>query len=752
MGRNKWRTTLLAAAVVAAVGLSAPASAGTDKIVDYRGYQLSVPATWSVVDLEKAPQTCVRFDRHTVYLGRPGDAQSCPVNLIGATEAVVVEPLATANIPMNTVKAASLQKMPQSTDRRVSMRVDAAGLLVTGAYGDQPAVLSRVLASGKVTSAARPGAPAPKALAVSAQVNAPGTFAGKGFDACTAPSSSTMNAWLSSPYRALGVYIGGTNRACAQPNLTASWVSEQDGRGWHLFPIYVGLQAPCADPNYGTQIDPARALSQGQAAAQDAAAKAQGLGMAPGSVIYDDMEVYPRGGSCSQAVLNFLNGWTTTLHSLGYGSGVYSSTLGAIVDLVGVYGTSYPSPDHVYFARWNGIADTNDPAIPASYWSNHQRIHQYRGGHDETYGGVRINIDNDMLDVTSSGGGGSSPTANQAYVVNGEQHYMGRGTNSSLSHSWWTPGTGGTGLSQDSWAPAGAIASQPITFVTSSTGVQQHAFAIDGSGNLQHYWWSTGDPPHTPAHDTWNTASSTGITLTGSPTGFVSGSEQHVFARDTAGNLQHWFWYPNGTPAGSMNHDVWDSAGDVASDPVGIVMAGAQHVFFTTAQGDLRHWSWSSGTGLTQESWATGVTGRPTVFTAGDEQHVFVADTAGNLQHSWFTPGGAIQRDVWNTAATSGIAIAGTPSGFLYGNQQHVFARDTQGRLQHWSWAPGGAVQRNTWDSSGAVTGNPTALVIGSQQHVFFANSQGQLRHWFNNGDTNLLNDTWPTAATLAAP
>ncbi|HEY3007401.1 MAG TPA: hypothetical protein VGJ63_04965, partial [Micromonosporaceae bacterium] len=46
---------------------------------------------------------------------------------------------------------------------------------------------------------------------------APGTFVGYGFDACTAPSSAAMQAWLASPYRAIGIYFGGNNRACAQP-------------------------------------------------------------------------------------------------------------------------------------------------------------------------------------------------------------------------------------------------------------------------------------------------------------------------------------------------------------------------------------------------------------------------------------------------------------------------------------------------------------------------------------------------------
>ena len=68
----------------------------------------------------------------------------------------------------------------------------------------------------------------------------PGTFPGYGFDACTAPSSATMQAWLASPYRAVGIYFGGNNRGCTQPNLTAGWVAHQQAAGWHLIPIYLG--------------------------------------------------------------------------------------------------------------------------------------------------------------------------------------------------------------------------------------------------------------------------------------------------------------------------------------------------------------------------------------------------------------------------------------------------------------------------------------------------------------------------------
>ncbi len=68
---------------------------------------------------------------------------------------------------------------------------------------------------------------------------------------------ATMAAWASSPYRAVGVYIGGVNRACSQPNLTSSWVATQTEAGWHLIPTYVGLQAPTSACSSCAKLTPA---------------------------------------------------------------------------------------------------------------------------------------------------------------------------------------------------------------------------------------------------------------------------------------------------------------------------------------------------------------------------------------------------------------------------------------------------------------------------------------------------------------
>jgi len=87
-------------------------------------------------------------------------------------------------------------------------------------------------------------------LFVPASVNAAGSsmragvFTGYAFDACKAPTTATLQAWAASPYRALGIYIGGTNRACAQPNLTPQWVLDTTALGWSLLPLYVSTTSP----------------------------------------------------------------------------------------------------------------------------------------------------------------------------------------------------------------------------------------------------------------------------------------------------------------------------------------------------------------------------------------------------------------------------------------------------------------------------------------------------------------------------
>jgi hypothetical protein len=222
-----------------------------------------------------------------------------------------------------------------------------------------------------------------------------------GFDSCDAPPVSTMAAWkASSPYTAAGIYIGGGLRACAQAQLSANWVSTVVGQGWRLIPIYVGLQAPCT--TYRAVINPGIAQSQGVVAADDAADKAIALGISGPAPIYFDMEFYDRNApGCSTAVQQFMAGWVTRLHQRGFTAGLYSSLAAGIVDQYAAFQVGMPIVDALWIAAWATPPNANlygFPGLPDQYWAVHQRIHQYIGGHDETWGGVTLNVDSNVID------------------------------------------------------------------------------------------------------------------------------------------------------------------------------------------------------------------------------------------------------------------------------------------------------------------------------------------------------------------
>ena len=222
------------------------------------------------------------------------------------------------------------------------------------------------------------------------------TFRGYAFDACSSPSLKALRAWSrASPFRAVNIYIGGRDRACDQPHLTAGWVRAATNMGWRLIPTYVGLQAP--HPSCGCRsMTPRLANLQGIAAADGAVHAARWLGIGRGNPIYFDMEAYYVNRTNTVAVMSFLAGWTGRLHGLGYTSGVYSSAASGISDLVRRVGSRFPEPNDIWIAGWNGRATTNDAYVPAGDWRN-QRIHQYRGSHTDRFGGVRINIDSDFV-------------------------------------------------------------------------------------------------------------------------------------------------------------------------------------------------------------------------------------------------------------------------------------------------------------------------------------------------------------------
>ncbi len=239
----------------------------------------------------------------------------------------------------------------------------------------------------------------------------PGSFTGYAFDACQAPTQEQMDAWLErSPYWGVGIYIAGDNRSCpVQDNLDSTWVDEQTRKGWRLLPLTVGRQAACSHSKRWEKIsaDPAggyaAARRQGRDEARSTIVAAQGYGIAEGSTQWLDLESFDTSRTrCRESALAFVSAWTGTLHHRGYRSGFYSSASSGIrmLDRARV-GTPrrYTLPDQIWIADWNAREHTGSTYVAAAGWTPHRRVHQFRGDHEETHGGVTLEIDSSFMDV-----------------------------------------------------------------------------------------------------------------------------------------------------------------------------------------------------------------------------------------------------------------------------------------------------------------------------------------------------------------
>ena len=691
--------TVLAAVVTAAMAAmgSAAASAATDpgglRQIHYLGYQFEVPATWPVISLAANPHACVRFDRHAVYLGTPGADENCPAKAaVGAPGAVLVQPGPAA------VKATTVENPVAHQITAASPRIS-----VTAVYGSDRAVVLRILASASLPPPVRkmphPAPPRAAARAVAAASGAGGgNFTGQGFDACAAPSSSVMNAWLSSPYRAVGIYIGGPNRGCAQPNLTAGWVSQQAGAGWHFIPTYVGPQAACTGGEVCLSSNTATAASQGTSAADDAAAQAQGLGLAPGTPVYDDME----GGyssSYTSAVLSFEAAWTGELHAHGYKSGFYSSGASGVTDLVNHYGSD-TMPDVIWDAHWTGVDSTNDSYLPAGDWANHQRVVQYQGGVNQTYGGDTINIDQDALDVqlTAAAAAGLPGGPVISDPATGNLEVYATGTDGTLQEIAWRPG----GAGWTAWIPlGGSIAGTPSAVYNPASG-NLEVYARGTTGALMEKYWVPGSG--------WSAWQNLGGSITGSPAAIYDQATGNleVYATGTDGSLQEIAWRPGGA-----GWTAWKNlGGSISGDPspVNDTATGNIDVYARGANGPLFQKFWSP----TTKSWSAwvdlggSITGSPAAMSdpATGNLEVYATNSDGTAGQIAYIPGTG-----WSKWRSLGGAIAGSPSPVYdpADGPVNVFATGTGGPLFHASWASG--TGWSTWlNVGGTLTGSPAGV------------------------------------------
>ncbi|HZC64337.1 MAG TPA: glycoside hydrolase domain-containing protein, partial [Streptosporangiaceae bacterium] len=105
------------------------------------------PASWPVYRLDRDPSRCVRYDRHAVYLGRPGANQQCPAHLVGRTATISIQAAGSTPGPASGVAdpvgtGAAVGTLPQVggsvsrdvQDQEVGTSLADPGVSVTGTY------------------------------------------------------------------------------------------------------------------------------------------------------------------------------------------------------------------------------------------------------------------------------------------------------------------------------------------------------------------------------------------------------------------------------------------------------------------------------------------------------------------------------------------------------------------------------------------------------------------------------------------
>jgi hypothetical protein len=688
--------------------------------VTFDGVSLRVPASWPVVNLSRRPRACPRLDVHAVYLGRPGPDPVCPANLQGKTGAVTVQPVNEAAPDYRqATRRVVIGGRPARTNADAAVThtivdiLPSAGVEVSLSYGRSPALARSIQSSIAITGRAR--AMQLTAPAAIRPATPQGVVRGPGFDTCAAPSAGTMRDWLASPYRAIGIYIGGVNRACSQSNLTPAWIRSIQSRGWHYFPLYVGLQASCVAASGDARINAASAAAEGKAAADDAVTQAADLGIPAGTPIIYDMEAYS--GGCGPAVTTFLSAWDSELHARGYVAGIYES-FSNIADLVGAAG-QMTEPDIIHYADWDGQATTNSSYMPAKMWTDNQRIHQYLGGHDQTYGGATLNIDNDQLDVTLSGtpGGGGQvrPGFRIAAAINsnGSAEWFARAANGTLRHNYQHP------VGSASWSATRTVGDSPADLasnpaVTAGASGNLTLFARSAGGQIVHAWQQAGAPNDWQWGGAVGGGTPPGTAVTDPAAVRAPDGDVSVFVTSSAGVVDA---TRQDSPGDNTGWTAWAGIGGAcASAPVPLVDSGkAIEVFCTTKAGTLAvdtsapgGWSgWHTISGG-----PAGLTGTPAAVSASSgPTEVFAAARSGQLGYAWQGSGGGW---TWGSSPAGSAKVKNSPAAVAWpGGGVGVFAQQATGQLGYavqQAGGPGGPGAWTTWTALGEhLLGSPAA-------------------------------------------
>jgi hypothetical protein len=511
-----------------------------------------------------------------------------------------------------------------------------------------------------------------------------------------------MSAWHSkSPYGAVGIYIGGAERACAQPNLTAAWVAQQAAAGWRFMPIYVGPQA-----EFDQITAPA---SQAVAAAEDAVTQAAALGLGTGTAIYYDMEAYP--AAQEKNALAFMSAWTTELHAEGYKSGIYSSSSSGVTDLVANFAED-AMPDVIWDALWNGEATTTDPAIPATDWANNDRAHQFNGGNNETYGGDTIDVDQDYLDVSLTPPGPVNPGQSALVTSAGTvADFVIRNGNLNTFYQA-SPGSGFTGPKK----------------LTSGRNLAGTPVAVQAADGIISIYAETTKHAVMALRESAPGGAVTSTNLGGQITGDLAAIATQrgtvaVYAVGT--NRDLYTYYQTGAGSGFKGPKKLTSSGNLTGTPAVVQAAnGIISVYTRTSGGAVRAvWQNAVGGAVAKTRNLSGhMAGSPAaIVTARDTIAVYAVGTNKQLYgYQQSKPGGTFTGP---TKLTSNGGLTGTPVAIPNANGTvSVYVRTTGGSIRGKAQSAAGGAFSNSSSLGGHIANDLAGVVSSDGAMALYAN------------------------------
>jgi Peptidase A4 family/Repeat of unknown function (DUF346) len=318
-------------------------------------------------------------------------------------------------------------------------------------------------------------------------------------------------------------------------------------------------------------------------------------------------------------------------------------------------------------------------------------------------------------------------------------------------------------------APSATGTPSAFTYSDSNISLQQHVFYRDPNNAIWQVYWDQG---HGLWFEIWAGAGSptNAPMAAGDPATMVWNSQQHIFYRDGAGNIQHVLWDPS---SGQRNEQWAGGSGSsttgpaAAGDPATLVWNNQQHIFYRDQVANIQHVLWAPDSGRRVEVWAGGTGGSgggpaawgdPKTMIANNQQHIFyrasqlIHGPDNPIWHVFWDPNSGLRSEIWAGAGspTNAPGAAGDPATMVSNGQQHIFYRDAAGNIQHVLWDPSSGQRNEQWaGGSGSSTtgpaaaGEPATLVWNNQQHIFYRDNAGNIQHVWWDPSSGMHPETW---------